>query len=369
LRRPPRNEPPTTRAAHGGSRARSLPAVRRAESGAPPEARCGATGDANGQHAPRPTSAEERPGAGRLTEGERAFLALLALQRAGPGGDDGTGLGIDDSGAALRVARDDARCLLVVDGGGWRPAAHTSAESRAVLDLYLPLCSHAGRLAVAHLGQSLDGQIATAAGDSFYVTGSANLLHLQRMRALCDAVLVGAGTVAADDPRLTVRVGSGAQPVRVVLDPRRRLGADRRVFSDGAAPPLLVVDAALAGRDERHGHAEIVGIPARDGRLALDVLLDALRARGLGSIFVEGGGTTVSRFLEAKLLDRLQVAIAPLVIGGGRPGLDVPGCDRMGDCLRCAHRIFRMGDDVLIDCDLRSPPKDRADAAELVRVL
>src|SRR5690606_41318717 len=109
--------------------------------------------------------------------------------------------------------------------------------------------------------------------------------------------------------------------------------------------------------------------PARDGRSALAVLLAARRARGLGSIFVEGGGTPVARFLEAKLLDRLQAAIAPLVIGGGRPGLDVPGCDRMEDCLRCAHRIFRMGDDVLIDCDLRSPPKDRADAAELVRVL
>lgn len=300
-----------------------------------------------------------------ITDGERAFRALLALPRD----DECSAVGVDGSGTVLPVSTDDARCLLVRGAEGWRPAAHATAESRAVLELYLPVRCHSGTLTVAHLGQSLDGRIATASGDSFYVTGAANLLHLQRMRALCDAVLVGAGTVAADDPRLTVRVGAGAQPVRVVLDPRRRLGPDRRIFSDSAASTLLVVDAALARRGERHGDAEVVGVPVRDGRLALDVLLGELRARGLCSVFVEGGGTTVSRFLEAGLLDRLQVAVAPLVIGVGRPGLDVPGCERMRDCLRAAHRVFRMGDDVLIDCDLRRPPNGSAAAPELVRVL
>ncbi|HEX6995970.1 MAG TPA: RibD family protein [Gammaproteobacteria bacterium] len=300
-----------------------------------------------------------------ITDGERAFRALLALPRNG----EPSSIGVDGSGAVLPVPADDARCLLVRGADGWCPAAHVTAESRAVLELYLPVRCHSGTLAVAHLGQSLDGRIATASGDSYYVTGAANLLHLQRMRALCDAVLVGAGTVAADDPRLTVRMEAGPQPVRVVLDPRRRLSADRRVFSDGAATTLLVVDEALAGAGERHGDAEIVRVPVRNGRLALDALLDELRARGLRSVFVEGGGTTVSRFLEAGLLDRLQVAIAPLVIGVGRPGLDVPGCNRMRDCLRAAHRVFRMGDDVLIDCDLRRPPNGGAAATELVRVL
>lgn len=313
----------------------------------------------------RPSRNDDEIFRSAITDGERAFRALLALPRDG----ESRSIGVDGSGTVLPVSADDARCLLVRGAEGWCPAAHVTAESRAVLELYLPVRCHSGSLAVAHLGQSLDGRIATASGDSFYVTGAANLLHLQRMRALCDAVLVGAGTVAVDDPRLTVRSIEGAQPVRVVLDPRRRLGPDLRVFSDGAAPTLLVVDEALARRGERHGNAEIVGVPVRDGRLALEVLLDELRTRGLRSVFVEGGGTTVSRFLEAGLLDRLQVAIAPVVIGGGRPGLDVPGCDRMRDCMRAAHRVFRMGGDMLIDCDLRSPPNGSADASELVRVL
>ena len=79
-----------------------------------------------------------------------------------------------------------------------------------------------------------------------------------------------------------------------------------------------------------------------------------LRERGLKSVFVEGGGSTVSRFLEAGLLDRLHVAIAPLVLGAGRPGLTLPARERIAECLRPAHRVFTMGGDVLFDCDLRA---------------
>lgn len=364
------------------------------------------------EDAGRPPGRGEGPrGEAGISDGERAFRALLALmpegsypasqaqaqserqtraqtetqtraqtraQTQGRTGaqtqgraraEAGTGIGVDESGNATTVPADDPRCMLVRDDGGWRVADRAPAESRAVLDLYLPVRCHSGAMTVAHLGQSLDGQIATASGDSFYVTGAANLLHLQRMRALCDAVVVGAGTVAADDPRLTVRLAAGGQPVRVVLDPRRRLRADRRVFSDDAAPTLLIADEALADDGERHGQAEVVGIAARDGRLVLAALLDELHRRVLRTVFVEGGGTTVSRFLEAKQLDRLQIAVAPLVIGCGRPGLHLPGQVRIGDCLRMAHRVFRMGDDVLIDCDLRRPPSGRPSGDEVVRVL
>ena len=111
-----------------------------------------------------------------------------------------------------------------------------------------------GRSRIAHLGQSLDGYIATASGDSYYVTGPDNVRHLHRLRALADAIVVGAGTVARDDPQLTVRHVEGPNPVRVVLDPAARLDARRRVFSDGAAPTLVVhadgVEAPAPGKAE-----------------------------------------------------------------------------------------------------------------------
>ncbi len=255
-------------------------------------------------------------------------------------------------------------------GDVYAAAPNAPEAAQALLDLYAPLClARPGRtLAVAHLGQSLDGHIATASGDSYYVTGPDNVRHLHRLRALSAAVIVGAGTVARDDPQLTVRHVAGSNPVRVVLDPDARLDARRRVFTDGAAPTLVV---HATGRDApAPGLAEILRVPVAGGALKLDVLLEHLRERGLVSVFVEGGGATVSRFLEAGLLDRLHVAIAPLVTGRGRPGLTLPARERIAECLRPAHRVFTMGGDVLFDCDLRAAASTEPAAdGTLARVL
>ncbi|MGB5834942.1 MAG: dihydrofolate reductase family protein, partial [Thiohalocapsa sp.] len=138
-------------------------------------------------------------------------------------------------GGGLRPVRNDKSSTLQ-----WRPATgwccgdRLDPTVRDFLELYLPICRLRSGLTNlprgtdthlnAHLGQSLDGCIATHTGDSEFVTGPENLLHLHRMRALSDAVVVGAGTIASDDPRLTTRLVSGPNPVRVVLDPDGRLG-------------------------------------------------------------------------------------------------------------------------------------------------
>jgi diaminohydroxyphosphoribosylaminopyrimidine deaminase / 5-amino-6-(5-phosphoribosylamino)uracil reductase len=278
---------------------------------------------------------------------------------------------LDSAGGLRRVARDsDKAWLLRRPGTGWWPSDHAPPPTRALFDLYLPLCNvSADRpLTVAHLGQSLDGFIATETGDSHYVTGRGNILHLHRMRALCDAVVVGAETVSADDPRLTTRFAAGPSPARVILDPQRRLSVNHQVFSDALAPTLLICDAQHLGGAQSFGRAEVVGIPSIAGQLALDVLLNTLRERGLYSVFIEGGGNTVSRFLQAGLLDRLQIAVAPLITGAGRPGLQLPPRQQLSDALRPAHRIFRMGADVLFDCDLRAEPAG-ANASVLTRIV
>jgi diaminohydroxyphosphoribosylaminopyrimidine deaminase / 5-amino-6-(5-phosphoribosylamino)uracil reductase len=251
-----------------------------------------------------------------------------------------------------------------------------AGDARAALfDLYLPICSATADhpITLGHLGQSLDGFIATHAGESRFVTGQENILHLHRLRALCDAVIVGAGTVAADDPQLTTRLVDGPNPLRVVIDPARRLDAHYKIFSDDEAETLYVCAKSLVKAGERRfGGAVIAGIDAHpDGSASVDVaaLMGLLRARGCSRTFVEGGGVTVSMFLEANLLDRLHVAIAPLIIGDGRPAIRLPARALLGDCHRPGYRVFRMGGDVLFDCDLRARGDERDGTDVVTRVI
>ncbi len=274
------------------------------------------------------------------------------------------------AGALREGSSSKAAGWLVRRGDDYVAANDAPPAVRTMLELYAPLCSAntARPLTLAHLGQSLDGNIATASGDSYYVTGPDNVRHLHRLRALSSAIVVGAGTIARDDPQLTVRHVEGRNPVRVVLDPRARLDARRRVFTDVAARTLVV---HAEGTDApAPGNAEIIRVPMQGDELKLHVLLERLNARGLATVFVEGGGQTVSRFLEAGLLDRLHVAIAPLVTGSGRPGLTLPARDRISECLRPAHRVFTMGRDVLFDVDLRAAaPSASEPSGSLTRVL
>jgi riboflavin-specific deaminase-like protein len=257
-----------------------------------------------------------------------------------------------------RVDPDDAQAeLRWHPGKGWECTAALNPAMCALLELYLPVSSASAEapITIAHLGQSLDGFIATPSGDSAFVTGPENILHLHRLRALCDAVIVGASTVHADNPRLTTRLVAGSNPVRVVLDPACRLPATHSVFSDHEATTLRVCAAEGLGELAPLATAEQrLKVPTdRDG-LDLRELLRQLHARGHYRVLIEGGGVTVSSFLHAGLLDRLHIAIAAVLIGDGRPAVRLPPRVRLQDCLRLQHRVYRTGSDILFDCDLRA---------------
>lgn len=238
--------------------------------------------------------------------------------------------------------------------GGAAPVQRSEEppEVAALLDLYLPYAQvpPGSGFAVAHLGQSLDGRIATSAGASRWVTGDADLTHTHRMRALADAILVGSGTLRHDDPQLTVRRCGGRHPVRVVIDSERRLDAGHRVFQDGAAPTLVLAHADRTRPGERLGAAEVLGLPRGPAGIAPRDIRAALAERGLHFLFIEGGGITISRFLAAGALDRLQITVAPVILGSGKPSLMLPEIVEPGEGLRPLLRRFRLGEDELYEC-------------------
>jgi riboflavin-specific deaminase-like protein len=256
------------------------------------------------------------------------------------------------------------RTLTWTSDSAWQLQGRWDAEALELFDLFKPVLDlrpEGTTWVIAQLGQSLDGCVATRTGDSSVINGPENLLHLHRLRALCDAVIVGAGTVAADNPRLTTRLVDGPHPTRVLLDPQLRLAGHletAHVFNDGQAPTLWLCDArwrddavAQAGTDRVLAVSDLL---QDDATPHLAHAVQALQSRGLTRLFVEGGGVTVSRFLAQRCLDRLHLAVAPVIIGDGRPGLRFEGPARLADCLRPPCHVYRMGADHLWDLDLRS---------------
>ena len=315
------------------------------------------------------SGAAHKDRSGGASEIDAAWVAVLAAadsaERLAEAGR-GAAFGIGDDGHLQPLPAGHCDSLIAWGPGtGWEATLPAPDPRRALLDLYLPICSATKTkpLTIGHLGQSLDGFIATQAGESQNVTGHENIRHLHRMRALCDAVVVGAGTVAADDPQLTTRHVAGPNALRVVLDPTRRLDDHYRVFNDASAATLYVCARSLTRSGETHvGRASLVAVDDRAEGIDVAAVLGLLRERGFKRVFVEGGGVTVSAFIEANLLDRLQIAIAPLIIGTGRPAIRLAPRTNLSDCRRPRYRVFRMGGDILFDCDLRSHASENSDS-------
>jgi diaminohydroxyphosphoribosylaminopyrimidine deaminase / 5-amino-6-(5-phosphoribosylamino)uracil reductase len=213
---------------------------------------------------------------------------------------------------------------------------------------------------VAQLGQSLDGRIATPTGESRWINRHAALTHVHRVRATVDAVLVGIGTVAADDPILNVRHVEGRNPARVVIDPSGRMAGNARcLLADDGCRRIVVRAKGAKSAVKLPKGVEVIEL-VRDGTTLNPAhILAALFELGLKTTLVEGGAWTVSSFIDANVVDRLHVLVAPMILGSGKTGLALAPIQRLAEARRPVTDVHVLADgDVLFDCDLRTARTD-----------
>ncbi|MBI4609445.1 MAG: bifunctional diaminohydroxyphosphoribosylaminopyrimidine deaminase/5-amino-6-(5-phosphoribosylamino)uracil reductase RibD [Candidatus Rokubacteria bacterium] len=234
------------------------------------------------------------------------------------------------------------------------------AEAREVNRAFFTYMTAQRPLVTLKAAVSLDGKIAAWDRTSRWITGEVARLEAHRFRSRVDAIVVGIGTVLADDPSLTVRLPEPwpREPLRVVVDTRARTPLTARVVAAGRLERTVIATTELAPRDRvrRLGGcgATVLTLPSRDGRVDLAALMKALAEREVTALLLEGGGELNWAFLEAGLVDRVAFFVAPTLLGGAGAPSVVGGAGRS---LKEAFRLSRVtarqvGDDLLIEGDV-----------------
>lgn len=204
--------------------------------------------------------------------------------------------------------------------------------------------------------QTLDGRIATATGDSQWISSEASLRYAHQLRARHDAILVGIGTVLSDDPQLNVRLVKGKDPIRVIVDSRLRIPLKSKLLRDGFAERTIIActsrpNASRAKNLQKLG-AQVLRVEANGNSKGVDLprLFVELNKRGIGSVLVEGGSQIITSLLNAQLADRLIVVVAPKLIGKGIDSIGDLGIRRLRDALKFKKlRTKRIGPDIVFD--------------------
>ncbi len=241
-------------------------------------------------------------------------------------------------------------------------SVETGVEAAACAELIAGFAHHVrtGRpLVTLKLAASLDGRIATTTGASRWISGEPARRLVQRWRNESDAVMVGAGTVMADDPQLTCRLRGGRDPLRVIVDGRLRVPLRAQVLTKAAAPGTLIATvtrkAAIMNTLRRRG-ATVLVLPGRKGQLSLRRLLRQLGARGVTSVLIEGGATLAAAALRERVVDRLVCFVAPKLIGGdGRAMVESLGVRGLADAIPLRDvRVEGVGDDLMIRANINA---------------
>lgn len=232
---------------------------------------------------------------------------------------------------------------------------------REINEIYLKYSDTGLPFVTVKYAQTLDGRIATATGDSQWISSPPSLRLAHQLRREHDAILVGIGTVLKDDPRLTVRLVGGRDPLRIVIDSQLRIPSDARVIAEKTDRPTIIITNDSSDRERAsmltEAGAEVLIVPRALNTLGVDITeaLQALGRRAIRSVLVEGGSGIITSLLAAGAVDRLVVVTAPKIVGRGIEAVDNLGITRLTDAITfSSFTTRRVGPDIVFDGRMRN---------------
>jgi riboflavin-specific deaminase-like protein len=229
-------------------------------------------------------------------------------------------------------------------------------QARELNESYFKYSSTGLPFITIKIASTLDGRIATRTGESQWISGPAALRLAHQLRRENDCIMVGIGTVLADNPRLTVRLVGGRDPLRIIIDSRLRIPVTARVLQEGAAHHTLIATSDRADparvRELEDLGSEILILPEEGNGAGLNLieLLTALGRRRIASALVEGGAGIITSLLSARLVDRMVIILAPKIIGQGLEAIGDLGITTLeGAITFSSTKTRKIGDDIMFD--------------------
>ena len=213
-------------------------------------------------------------------------------------------------------------------------------------EIIIPLLTKNDNFLIGQIGQSLDGKIALNNGNSHYINEKESILYLHCLRAVCDGVLVGVNTVIKDNPLLTTRKVKGSSPVRLIIDPSLKLSNKYKIFKDNNQNIIFT----NSNKQKKINNTLIVKFPKKN---FTNNIFKYLKKTSFKNILVEGGPTTLSNFIEMKLLNYMQFIISPTLIGSGIDSLKLKPIANLKNAIRVKNTISKLGKEIVITLNLK----------------
>ena len=247
----------------------------------------------------------------------------------------------------ISITKNKQNADLIVNGENITINTKINIILRQCSEIIIPLLLKNNSNFIGQIGQSLDGKIALNNGNSHYINEKESIIYLHCLRSISDGVLVGVNTIMKDNPFLTTREIKGDNPIRLIIDPSLKLTNRYNIFKDNNKNIIFT----NSSKEKKLKNTSIVKFPKKNFTLSI---FKYLRKTSLKTILIEGGPTTLSHFIEHKLINYMQFIISPTIIGSGIDSLKLKPISDLKNAIRVKNTINKLGKEIIVTLDFNS---------------